>query len=91
MKANEIFESDTDIFDLIDAEGRKSKRRKNTERPDHDARALHSETVPIPNWKIERLDALAKELGILININGMPFGKLGAKNGMPPDEYINNF
>lgn len=43
---------------------------------------LHSDFVPLPRWKICILDFVARQLGILIRINGLPFGAYGAMNGL---------
>jgi len=35
---------------------------------------LYSDSVPLPIWKIRILGFVARQLGILIHVNGMPFG-----------------
>jgi len=47
---------------------------------------LHSKFVPLPRWKIRILDFVARYLGVLIRINGSPFGAYGATNGLVSED-----
>jgi hypothetical protein len=48
---------------------------------------LYSNFVPLPRWKVYILDSVDRRLGILIRINGSPFGAYGALNGFTLDDF----